>query len=207
MCAIQRACMLVVTMTSRGRLLLARSIPHPLLLWSAQVPVVDLSQCDEDVLKTMERACRSTGFFYGAIEPPFGHQEKQSASIADDDGHACSRLSLDILMLFTASDGSDELLRTGCCTVYHDTLHQERIVNLSACDIVRNHGLDETMEQHFEMSKRFFQLPTDDKMETILDENAKCAVSACHLHEQHSEVTSQHAPASQQQRFNRHSGL
>ena len=31
------------------------------------------------------------------------------------------------------------------------------------------------MEEHFRMSKRFFQLPTDRKMETILDENAKYA--------------------------------
>ena len=39
---------------------------------------------------------------------------------------------------------------------------------------MRNHGLDAMMEEHFRMSKRFFQLPTDRKLETMLDENAKC---------------------------------
>jgi len=40
---------------------------------------------------------------------------------------------------------------------------------------VRNHGLDAMMEEHFRMSKRFFQLPADRKLETMLDENAKYA--------------------------------
>ncbi len=31
------------------------------------------------------------------------------------------------------------------------------------------------MEEHFRMSKRFFQLPADRKLETMLDENAKYA--------------------------------
>ena len=40
---------------------------------------------------------------------------------------------------------------------------------------VRNHGLDEMVEKHFDMSRKFFQLPVEKKMETILNENAKCA--------------------------------
>ena len=43
---------------------------------------------------------------------------------------------------------------------------------------VRNHGLDEMLEKHFDMSRKFFQLPVEQKMESILDENAKCAASS-----------------------------
>ena len=35
-----------------------------------QVPVVDLSQSDDDVLSTLKRACTTTGFFYGAQMAP-----------------------------------------------------------------------------------------------------------------------------------------
>jgi isopenicillin N synthase-like dioxygenase len=39
---------------------------------------------------------------------------------------------------------------------------------------VRNHGLDEVVGKHFDMSRKFFQLPVERKMEIITDENAKC---------------------------------
>ena len=33
---------------------------------SVQVPVIDLSQDDDEVLRVLKRACTTTGFFYGA---------------------------------------------------------------------------------------------------------------------------------------------
>ena len=33
-----------------------------------QVPVIDLSQDDDEVLRVLKRACTTTGFFYGASE-------------------------------------------------------------------------------------------------------------------------------------------
>jgi len=38
-----------------------------------QVPVVDLSQGDDEVLSTLKRACTTTGFFYGAHMPLSWH--------------------------------------------------------------------------------------------------------------------------------------
>ena len=45
---------------------------------------------------------------------------------------------------------------------------------------VRNHGLDEMVEKHFDMSRKFFQLPVEKKMEIITDGNAKCASGRSH---------------------------
>ena len=47
-----------------------------------QVPVVDLSQSDEDVLKTLKRACKGSGFFYGVPCPLYIARSRSSAAFS-----------------------------------------------------------------------------------------------------------------------------